>query len=109
MAGVPLQAFAAHAELVAHEFVAELEGFQSVGRYGAVAQSDHRASQDELEAILRGAVVGLRDGTISTDGLETFKLGYEFVRDELSMRRESLKRHAGHEDNVVIVKSAQSA
>src|SRR5260221_418938 len=67
------------------------------------------ALQDELEAILRGAVVGLRDGTISTDGLETFKLGYEFVRDELSMRRESLKRHAGHEDNEVIVKSAQSA
>jgi TRAP-type uncharacterized transport system substrate-binding protein len=82
------------------------------------------ALQDELEAILRGAVVGLRDGTISTDGLETFKLGYEFVRDELAMRRESLKRHAGleeacredasrqensREDNVVMVKSAQSA
>jgi TRAP-type uncharacterized transport system substrate-binding protein len=67
------------------------------------------ALQDELETILRGAVVGLRDGTISTDGLETFKLGYEFVRDELGMRRESLKRHASHEDNVVIVKSAQSA
>jgi hypothetical protein len=67
------------------------------------------ALQDELEAILRGAVIGLRDGTISTDGLETFKLGYEFVRDELGMRRESLKRHAGHEDNVVVVKSAQSA
>jgi TRAP-type uncharacterized transport system substrate-binding protein len=67
------------------------------------------ALQDELETILRGAVIGLRDGTISTDGLETFKLGYEFVRDELGMRRESLKRHAGHEDNVVIVKSAQSA
>jgi TRAP-type uncharacterized transport system substrate-binding protein len=65
--------------------------------------------QDELEAILRGAVIGLRDGTISTDGLETFKLGYEFVRDEIGMRRDSLKRHAGHEDNVVIVKSAQSA
>jgi len=65
--------------------------------------------QDELEAILRGAVVGLRDGTISTDGLDTFKLGYEFVRDELTMRRESLKRHAGHEDNVVMVKTAQSA
>jgi hypothetical protein len=65
--------------------------------------------QDELEAILRGAVIGLRDGSISTDGLETFKLGYEFVRDELGMRRESLKRHAGHEDNVVMVKSAQSA
>jgi TRAP-type uncharacterized transport system substrate-binding protein len=67
------------------------------------------ALQDELEEILRGAVVGLRDGTISTDGLDTFKLGYDFVRDEISMRRDHLKRHAGHEDNVVIVKTAQSA
>jgi TRAP-type uncharacterized transport system substrate-binding protein len=67
------------------------------------------ALQDELEAILRGAVIGLRDGTISTDGLETFKLGYEFVRDELGMRRESLKRHAGDVDKMVVVKSAQSA
>jgi hypothetical protein len=65
--------------------------------------------QDELEAILRGAVIGLRDGTISSDGLDTFKLGYEFVRDEIGMRRESLKRQAGHDDNVVIVKTAQSA
>jgi TRAP-type uncharacterized transport system substrate-binding protein len=65
--------------------------------------------QDELEGILRGAVIGLRDGTISTDGLDTFKLGYEFVRDEIGMRRDYLKRHAGHDDNVVIVKSAQSA
>jgi hypothetical protein len=67
------------------------------------------ALQDELEAILRGAVIGLRDGTINTNGLETFKLGYEFVRDQIGMRRESLKRHAGHDDNVVIVKTAQSA
>jgi TRAP-type uncharacterized transport system substrate-binding protein len=67
------------------------------------------ALQDELEAILRGAVIGLRDGTISTQGLETFKLGYEFVRDEIGMRRENLKRRSGHEDNVVIVKPAQSA
>src|ERR1700722_12115201 len=67
------------------------------------------ALQDELEGILRGAVIGLRDGTISTDGLDTFKLGYEFVRDEIGMRRDYLKRHAGHDDNVVIVKSAQSA
>ena len=49
--------------------------------------------QDELEAILRGAVIGLRDGTISSDGLDTFKLGYEFVRDEIGMRRDHLKRH----------------
>jgi hypothetical protein len=70
--------------------------------------------QDELEGVLRGVVIGLRDGTISSDGLDTFKLGYEFVRDEIGMRRESLKRRAGHDDadrddNVVIVKTAQSA
>ncbi|WP_375312482.1 TAXI family TRAP transporter solute-binding subunit [Bradyrhizobium sp. A5] len=79
--------------------------------------------QDELEGILRGAVIGLRDGTISTDGLDTFKLGYEFVRDEIGMRRDYLKRHAGeadkvaqdtappqHDDSkVVVVKTAQSA
>lgn len=65
--------------------------------------------QDELEAVLRGVVIGLRDGTISSDGLDTFKLGYEFVRDEIGMRRESLKRQGGHDDNVVIVKPAQSA
>ncbi len=46
--------------------------------------------QDELESILRRAVIGLRDGTISSDGLDTFRLGYEFVRDEIGMRRESL-------------------
>jgi hypothetical protein len=67
------------------------------------------ALQDELETILRGAVVGLRDGTISSDGLDTFKLGYELVRDEIGMRRESLKRHTGHDDRVVVVKTAQSA
>ena len=67
------------------------------------------ALQDELEAILRGAVIGLRDGTISSDGLDTFKLGYQLVRDEIAMRRESLTRHAGHDDNVVIVKTAHSA
>jgi TRAP-type uncharacterized transport system substrate-binding protein len=67
------------------------------------------ALQDELEAILRRAVVGLRDGTISSDGLDTFKLGYEFVRDEIGMRRDHLRRHAGQDDKVVIVKTAQSA
>jgi TRAP-type uncharacterized transport system substrate-binding protein len=68
------------------------------------------ALQDELEAILRGAVIGLRDGTISSDGLETFKLGYQFVRDEIGMRRDHFKRHAGHDDDhLVVVKTAQSA
>jgi len=66
--------------------------------------------QDELEGILRGAVIGLRDGTISSDGLDTFKLGYELVRHAIGMRRDHLKRHPPpQDDNVVIVKSAQSA
>ena len=59
------------------------------------------ALQDELENILRGAVIGLRDGTISSDGLDTFKLGYEFVRDEIGMRRDYLKRHAGDVDRTM--------
>jgi len=57
--------------------------------------------------------MGWRDGTISTDGLETFKLGYEFVRDEIGMRHDHLKRHAGDceaaDNDVVAVKAAQSA
>ena len=81
------------------------------------------ALQDELEGILRGAVIGLRDGSLSSDGLDTFKLGYEFVRDEIGMRRDYLKRHASEvekmaapaalpppeDSNVVMVKTAQSA
>ncbi|MCW5704373.1 MAG: TAXI family TRAP transporter solute-binding subunit [Bradyrhizobium sp.] len=74
--------------------------------------------QDDLEKILRGVVIGLRDGTISSDGLETFKLGYQFVRDEIGMRREALQRNPpeaspapapAHEDNVVVVKTAHGA
>jgi hypothetical protein len=76
--------------------------------------------QGELEAVLRAVVIGLRDGTISSDGLDTFRLGYEFVRDEIALRRDHLKRHppsqdpgakdpAAHDDKVVVVKTAQSA
>ena len=71
--------------------------------------------QDEVEKILRNVVIGLRDGTLSGDGLDTFKLGYQFVRDEISLRRESLQRHAAQgdpasrDDKVVVVKTAQSA
>jgi TRAP-type uncharacterized transport system substrate-binding protein len=68
--------------------------------------------QDELEKVLRGVIVGLRDGTISSDGLETFKLGYEFVRGELEIRREYLKRHGDSvaaDDNIAVVKTARSA
>ena len=54
-------------------------------------------------------MIGLRDGSLSSDGLDTFKLGYEFVRDEIGMRRDHLKRRAGQDDKVVVVKSAQCA
>ena len=71
------------------------------------------ALQEELEKILRGVVVGLRDGIVSSDGLDTFKLGFEFVRGEIELRREYLKRHgdavAAHEDNVAVVKTVRSA
>jgi TRAP-type uncharacterized transport system substrate-binding protein len=72
---------------------------------------DIEALQEELEKVLRGVVIGLRDGTISSDGLETFKLGYEFVRDEIAMRRDYLVRHAGDgapQDNVAAVKAARA-
>jgi TRAP-type uncharacterized transport system substrate-binding protein len=69
--------------------------------------------QEELEKILRGAIIGLRDGTISSDGLDTFKLGYEFVRDEIEMRRDYLERHpadrVAQDDTVSVVKTARSA
>ena len=71
--------------------------------------------QEELEAILRNAVIGLRDGSISSDGLDTFKLGYELVRDEIGMRRDYLKRHTDDkaptvdDSNVSVVKTARSA
>ena len=44
---------AAHADLVAHEFIAELESIQPVARDGAVAQADHHAAQDGFEFVLQ--------------------------------------------------------
>ena len=97
---------------VAPEKASELAtAILDIGERVVDAQSMERLEglQDELERVLRRVVIGLRDGTISSDGLDTFKLGYELVRDEIGMRRESLKRQGSHDDNVVIVKTAQSA
>jgi TRAP-type uncharacterized transport system substrate-binding protein len=67
--------------------------------------------QRELEDILRGAVIGLSDGSLSSDGLDAFKLGYELVRDEIAARRDQLQRPTGRDDkdNVVMVKTAHSS
>jgi TRAP-type uncharacterized transport system substrate-binding protein len=64
--------------------------------------------QEQFEAILKQVVAGLRDGTVSADGLDTFRLGYEFVRDTLQLHRESLARRAGRDENVVVVAKAVS-
>jgi TRAP-type uncharacterized transport system substrate-binding protein len=64
--------------------------------------------QEQFEAILKQVVSGLRDGTVSADGLDTFRLGYEFVRDTLQLHREALTRRAGREENVVVVAKAAS-
>lgn len=64
--------------------------------------------QEQFEAILKQVVAGLRDGTVSGDGLDTFRLGYEFVRDTLQLHREALARRAGREENVVMVAKAVS-
>jgi TRAP-type uncharacterized transport system substrate-binding protein len=66
------------------------------------------AAQDELETILRQVVLGLRDGTISGEGLDTFRLGYDFVRDSLELRRDALARRPGREDHVMVVTKAAS-
>jgi TRAP-type uncharacterized transport system substrate-binding protein len=68
--------------------------------------------QDELEALLRQVVVGLRNGSVSGDGLDSFRLSYEFVRDTLALHRENLMRKAGRDDHrddhVVVVTKAAS-
>jgi TRAP-type uncharacterized transport system substrate-binding protein len=64
--------------------------------------------QEQFEAILKQVVAGLRDGTVSADGLDTFRLGYEFVRDTLQLHREALTRRAGRDENVVVVAKAVS-
>lgn len=60
----------------------------------AKTHAELEAAQDQLEAILRRVLNGLRDGTVSADGLETFRLGYEFVRDSLELHRQRLTRAA---------------
>ncbi len=45
--------FTAQADLVAHEFIAELEGIQPVATDGAVAQPDHHAAQDRFQLVLK--------------------------------------------------------
>jgi hypothetical protein len=64
--------------------------------------------QVQFEALLKQVVAGLRDGTVSADGLDTFRLGYEFVRDTLQLHREALTRRVGRDENLVVVAKAVS-
>ena len=62
---------------------------------------------DRLAAVLKNNSSRLRlkivpngDNAKASDGLDTFKLGYEFVRDEIGLRREHLKRHPDRAERV---------
>ncbi len=63
---------------------------QKIGATETIA--DLEAVHDELEALLMHVLNGLQDGSISPDGMETFRLGYEFVRDSLGLHRQRLTR-----------------
>ena len=71
-----------------------------------------------MQKILRERRDRLCDGTISSDWLDTFRLGYEFVRDEIGKRHDYLQRNAGGkaqavvvaiDDNAAVVKTARTA
>ena len=49
------------------------------------------------QRLVSTAIVPLLAIGISGDGIETFRLGYEFVRDTLELRRSRLMRRAGLE------------
>jgi TRAP-type uncharacterized transport system substrate-binding protein len=65
------------------------------------------ALQDEFESILRRVLHGLRDGSVSSDGLDTFQLGYDFVKSTLDLHRQALVRRAAREP--VAPRAVQSA
>jgi TRAP-type uncharacterized transport system substrate-binding protein len=70
------------------------------------------ALQVELESLLRQVVVGLKKGSVSADGLDSFRLSYEFVRDTMALHRENLihrtARDDARSDHVVVVTKAAS-
>ena len=69
---------------------AVIEIGQKIGETQTVAELE--TVHDELETLLRHVLSGLQDGSISPDGMDTFRLGYEFVRDSLELHRQRLTR-----------------
>ncbi len=51
----------------------------------------------------------VKHGGFTVNAIDAFRLGYEFVRDGIGMRRDHSHRLAGQEDNVAIVKTVKSA
>jgi TRAP-type uncharacterized transport system substrate-binding protein len=45
---------------------------------------------EELEEVLKRALHGLKEGSVSDDGIDAFRLSYQLVRDTLDMRLQSL-------------------
>ncbi|SEB81527.1 TRAP transporter solute receptor, TAXI family [Rhizobiales bacterium GAS188] len=67
------------------------------------------AIQDELEGILKRVLVGLKDGSVSDDGLDAFRLAYELVRDSLDMRVQSLTRRADRKGAAIAGNAGQAS
>lgn len=47
-------------------------------------------AETALEAVLKDVLRGLKDGTISAEGLDAFRMGYEHARDALNLRRRQI-------------------
>lgn len=56
----------------------------------AVDRSELEVAETELEDVLKEVLRGLKDGTISAEGLDAFRMGYEHARDALNLRRRQL-------------------
>jgi TRAP transporter TAXI family solute receptor len=60
----------------------------------AVSQFELDLVETELEDILKNVLRGLKDGTVSANGLDAFRLCYEHAREALNSRRHTLPRDA---------------
>jgi hypothetical protein len=58
--------------------------------HGAHTVDELAAIHAELEEVLKNALEGLKDGSVSDDGMDAFRLSYQLVRDTLDMRLQSL-------------------
>jgi hypothetical protein len=66
----------------AHDVMALLDKIRD-----STDRADLEIAETELEDILKEVLRGLKDGTVSAEGLDAFRMGYEHARDALNLRR----------------------